>query len=123
MILTSDVDRVQVNANGRKSHLNTKKNIQIYLKETGLTAAALARQIGVPKATLSSWLAGTRPSNVLHLKAVADAMNVSVDTLIFGDVNAPDRLSANSPSDWLTVGENGEFSGVFEIRLKPLSKK
>lgn len=102
--------------------MNTKKNIHEYLTKTGLTAAALARKAGIPKATLSSWLVGTKPSNIDHLKAVAEVMNISLDKLIFGFYSENTITQSILPISLLAHDEEDEYVGMFEVRLKRVSK-
>lgn len=44
----------------------------------------LSRVSGVPKATLSDWIKGTSPRNLVQLKKVASAFKTSIDELCFG---------------------------------------
>ena len=109
--------------------MNVRKNLQTYLKANGLSAASLARRAMVPRATLSSWLAGTTPSNIQHLKAVADATGHTLDELIFGDLSGDrgrhdDRDQHEGMVPGLLIpGKDGTYVGLFEVRLRPVKRQ
>ena len=57
--------------------------IQSLCEKQGLSLTKLAKDSGVPKATLHSWTTGTNP-NVEQLKKVAKTLQVSIHKLAFG---------------------------------------
>jgi len=62
-----------------------KRQLKTFLHERKLTAAEVARRTGVPKQTLSDWLAGTQPRNIEYVRRVAEELNVTTTQLFFGD--------------------------------------
>ncbi len=98
--------------------MNFKNQLRHYLKARGLTASALARQAGVPKQSISDWLGGTAPRRVDHLKKVADALEVSLDHLCFGngDVDAPPTTDLGG-----LIGDHW-VGGLFEVRLRRVKR-
>lgn len=66
-------------------------NLSFQLKKmidlTGLTVSELSRQSGVPKQTITDWLAGTEPRRISQVKKVANLLGVTVDELVFGGVD------------------------------------
>lgn len=68
--------------------LKLKKQLEHLLKAHDITASELARRSGVPKQSISDWLAGVSPSSVERLKRVASVFGVSVDALCFGEEGA-----------------------------------
>lgn len=64
--------------------LNLKGQLNFYLKSYGWTPAELARRSGAPKQSISDWMAGTPPRNLVLLKKVADTLQTTVDNLLFG---------------------------------------
>jgi len=99
--------------------MNLKKQLKFYIEKQDITAAQLARKANVPKQSLSGWLAGSNPRDVKQVKRVADALNTSLDNLLFGEgVDAqsqkPVDLGALIGDDW--------FSGVFEMKIRRVRK-
>lgn len=87
-----------------------RKHLKFYIQSRSLSAAAISRKTGVPKQTISDWLAGTRPRHMEDVKRVADVLGVSILTLFFGSENIqPDKthealvgwqaLQRSSPSE------------------------
>ena len=75
-----------------------RKNLKLYVHSSGLSAAAISRKTGVPKQTISDWLAGTRPRHMEDVKLVADLLGVSILTLFFGSENIkPDKSPGKTP--------------------------
>lgn len=89
-----------------------RKVLERRLKETGMTAAQLARRTGVAKQVLSDWLAGAAPRNLTQLKAVAVELRVSVDELCFGPSATPSR------SDELHVTPFFAQEGHYEVSIR-----
>ncbi len=54
-------------------------------KKRRITLSELARRAGVPKQTLHNWTLGRRSVNPDQLKKVAQALEVSVHYLLYGD--------------------------------------
>jgi len=70
--------------------LQLKKQLKSLLNARTLTAAQLARRSGVPKQTISNWLAGVPPSGIKQLCQIAVSLNVSLDELCFGKQKKPE---------------------------------
>lgn len=95
------------------------KQLRELMKVSGLTAAELSRRCGVPKASLSDWLAGSNPRDLRAVKRVADLFNVSVDRLVFGDLEVPKERVA--PVEDL-FADGAWVSGLFEVKLRRIKR-
>ena len=95
-----------------------RQQLRAILKEQDFTAAQLARKSGLPRQTISDWLAGSPPRDIRQIKKVADALKVSVDFLCFGDELADKDDGASLDS---LLGD-GWLSGIFEVRLRRVKK-
>jgi len=91
--------------------MNLKQQLRLYIKKRGFTAAQLSRLSGVPKQSISDWLAGANPRNIDQVKKVADALCVSLEHLCFGtDDSVTADSMAESKSEWT--------EGIFEIKFR-----
>lgn len=90
------------------------------LKQRGLTSAALAKLAAVPKTTVSDYLAGREPRKMEHIKKLAEALDVTVDNLLFGTPIAAKEPTTVELED--LIG-SGWLSGQFEIRLRRINRK
>lgn len=113
--MTYPVDSIQ--AQGKtgpnKLHMNLKAQLRALLALRGMTPAELARKAGVSKQVISLWQGGAKPKNVEQVKAVADALSVSVDCLLFGEGDERENkvgLDALLGDEWV--------SGAFEIKIR-----
>jgi len=117
--MASPVDSSQLppasNPNIRVMSLNLKKQLKALLSHRGMTAAELSRKSGVSKQVLSLWLAGAKPKNIEQVKAVADALGVSLDCLLFGD--GDEREEKNITGLDALLGDEW-ISGAFEIKIR-----
>jgi transcriptional regulator with XRE-family HTH domain len=113
--MASPVDSLQATPKGNpiKGEMNLKAQLRLLLDLRGMTPTELARKSGVSKQVISLWQSGAKPKNVEQVKAVADALSVSVDCLLFG--NGDERgnnvgLDALLGDEWI--------SGAFEIKIR-----
>jgi hypothetical protein len=72
----------------------------------------LSRISGVPKQSLSDWLAGSSPRDIRTVKRVADALDVSLDHLVFGDGVVKGALDFEGDNPWM--------SGVYEVKFRKI---
>lgn len=92
--------------------MNFKKQLSFYLDRKGIAASHLAKAVGVPKQSVSDWLAGSNPRGIKQVKKVADYFETSIDHLMFG-VGGEKRSQGSidfDSEDWI--------SGVFEVKLR-----
>jgi transcriptional regulator with XRE-family HTH domain len=103
--------------------MNLKKQLSAYLKAKNISASELSRITGIPKQSISDWLAGSNPRDIRLVKKVADVFSVSIDHLFFGDgvvervENAalrPIEIHSDSDGEWIT--------GVFEGKFRRIDK-
>jgi transcriptional regulator with XRE-family HTH domain len=64
--------------------MNLQYQLELYLKEYGITASQLSRLTEVPKQTLSNWLGGEKPRDIRQVKIISDYFGTTVDHLCFG---------------------------------------
>lgn len=83
------------------------------LKQKNLSIASLSRLSSVPTQTIHNWLAGVEPRSVVQIKAVANALDVDLDYLCFGEISP--SLNQNKIYDELSVG-------VYEVVLRKPQK-
>ena len=99
--------------------MNLKKQLETLLDSQAMTAAQLSRRSGVPKQVLSDWLKNKSPRNLDHIKRVADALDVSVDLLLFGE--GADYEKTQTSDLGALVGDQW-FGGLFEVRLRRVTR-
>ena len=102
-------------AKPKKHTMNLKKQLSLYLDSKKITATQLSKMSGVSKQTLSLWLSGSNPKHIEHVKQVADALETTVDHLVFGQgIEKPDvsRLLLDNffGDKWI--------SGLFEVKIR-----
>jgi transcriptional regulator with XRE-family HTH domain len=95
------------------------KNLKAILKTQGLTSSSLSRACGIPNTTLSNWLSGQPPKNVLQLKTVAEFFDLTIEELTFGE--KPKQLS--EPKSILKEFVEDEiYAGKYEVVLRRIKK-
>lgn len=66
-------------------------NLRLFRKERGWTQQQLADKLGISYMSISNYERGIRTPDYETLEAIADYLNVSIDTL-FGKDETPDEL-------------------------------
>ncbi len=98
------------------NEMNLKAQLRSLLRANGMTAADLSRATGIPKQSISDWLAGVAPRDLRRLKKVAGVFGVTVDELVFGEF---DGSSNQKMFDFATtVDDDGWITGLYEIRFR-----
>lgn len=69
-------------------------------KKTGLSQAALAAQLHVIRQTISNWESGRSMPDLESLKLLAEALNVPIEQLIYGDVSPKHSKIRTSVGAW-----------------------
>ena len=59
--------------------------MKICREELGLTQQELAQIVGLSQETISQYEIGSRTPNIITAKKIADALNVSLDNIFFGN--------------------------------------
>ncbi len=125
----------QAAAKSKEYVMNLRQQLKLELERRGWTATRLARTAGIPKQSLSGWMAGNRPRNLDQLKKVADVLDLDLEELLFGagDPDSPPRTpivpagahpvraeveQALELLRGLRVGRDGWLEGTLEIRIK-----
>lgn len=99
--------------------MNLKNQLRFLLDHRGMSAADLSRKAEVSKQVISLWLSGAKPRNVDQIKKVADALDVTVDHLLFGD--GEDR-EAEKITAFDTLTGDGWVGGIFEVKFRRVKK-
>lgn len=99
--------------------MKLRETLQRHLKESGITASALASKAGVPKATLLGWLAGKAPRDLNQLRSVARSIGTSIDALVFDDDDAASPASISG----FYRDRDGWHTGLVELRFRHLGNK
>lgn len=92
--------------------MKLKSNLRLQIEKHGITATQLSKRSGVSKQVLSTWLNGASPRKIEHVKRVAEALNLSIDELCFGDIIPVSVKDLSSTDEWM--------SGVFEVKFRRL---
>ncbi len=100
--------------------LNLKNQLRFFLDRREMTAAQLARKAGVPKQSLSGWLAGNNPRDVRQVKRVADTLETTVDHLMFGSGRGSGQ---EKPTELEALLGDGWVSGLFEVKFRRVRRK
>lgn len=91
--------------------MNLKKQLDLFLKTSGMPATELARRSGVSRKTLQNWMVGQTPRDFDQVKAVCDVIGCSLDTLIYGE-------GFQKNPDQKIFDEGTWLSGVFEVKVR-----
>lgn len=94
--------------------LKIKFVLKELMKLKGETLSSLAEITGVPKSTISEWLANRAP-NPVQASKVAEALGVSLHQLLFGHEDPQEALQKIMKEDF--------FNGTFEINIKRIKIK
>lgn len=87
------------------------QNLKRLLEGRGLSAKSLAKEIGVPPSTISSYLAGKKATySPEHLAAISQYFEVTVDYLLFG--KGLDVPSLN------TIQTEDIFEGWLKVKIE-----
>ncbi|QDK37199.1 helix-turn-helix domain-containing protein [Bdellovibrio sp. NC01] len=91
--------------------LKLHETIPALLKKRGMTLRALAKASKVPPSNISGWaVPGAKPKDILQVAAVAEALEVSLNFLLFGKPEKKIDLD-ELPSEVVV-------SGVYRLRLE-----
>lgn len=66
--------------------MNLKKQLELLLEKYDINASQLSRKTGVPRQTIANWLSAQKPKNVDQLKLVADHFGITIDELLYGEL-------------------------------------
>lgn len=66
------------------------ETLSFLLEERGETATSVSRATGVPRSTISSWLAGRNARDLHQVRKVARYLGTSFEFLVFGEVERCD---------------------------------
>ena len=89
--------------------MDLANQLQIKCKARGWTISILARQSGVPQATLHGWTTGRSVKNIDDLKKVSIVLQTSIHMLFYGE---PD------PMEIQTIDIRKFFSGEIKLILQ-----
>lgn len=87
--------------------------LPVLLREKKITAKVLSQKTGVSQSTISTWgLPKAKPRNIDDVAMVAEFLDVSLNYLLFGEVDKPSDLEQ----------AQGEvvLSGVYRLKLEKL---
>lgn len=91
--------------------LKLHETIPALLKKRGMTLRKLAKLAKVPASNISGWaVPGSKPKDILQVSAVADALGVSLNFLLFGKPDKKINLD-ELPTEVV-------MSGVYKLKLE-----
>lgn len=99
--------------------MKLKAQLQHYLQIRDMTPTELARKSGTSKQVIASWLNGAEPKKFAQVKAVATALNVSIDNLLYGNGS---ETEAQKTIELESLLSDSWLSGVFEIKMRRLKR-
>lgn len=101
-----------------------KLRLAYFMDQRRVSAAELARRTGVPKQTISDWLAGASPRSISQLAKVAEALGINLDELCDSGLGTPRRpASRSAKATKLSSGAPIEVCGYLDptrLSLLPL---
>lgn len=99
------------------------KILRARLKQAGIGVPTLAKRSKIPRQTISNWLAGQKPKNIEHVKAVADYFSMTVDELCFGvEAGLPGARARARSATKLEEHLDDIRAGVFEVVLRRVDR-
>jgi transcriptional regulator with XRE-family HTH domain len=99
--------------------LTLKSQLRLFLEMADITLAELSRRAKVPKSSLSDWLNGSSPRNILHVRAVSKVLGTSIDVLMFGQGFRPEKAEEIQLDE--LIGDKW-VSGLFEVKLRRVKR-
>jgi transcriptional regulator with XRE-family HTH domain len=100
-----------------KSSMKLKENLKILIEQKGISAVQLAKLANVRKQRISDWLAGANPKDFDQVRAIAQALGVSLDTLLFGSIHGQDPVDSRLQA----IPHDTEI--VFKVTVQRLKDK
>lgn len=97
------------------------KNLNRLLSERGIPHRVAAQMIGISQSTLADWSAGSAPSDLTKVAALARALGVSFSYLCLGIEDHPNRDEIDIAD--LYEEEPVSFDGLFKIKAVRLTRK
>ncbi len=91
------------------------ENILSLCKEKGISLAQLSKMTGVAKTNLHAWTTGRKTLDLMQLKKVSTALQVSVHELVYGE---PDPFDAKSETLLKEI-----FSGDVRVTLHRIERR
>ena len=84
----------------KMDNVQTGKLIAELRKKQGLTQQQLADKLILSNKTISKWESGNGSPDISNLPVLADALGISVDELLRGELNKPEAdTNPNAPKD------------------------
>lgn len=94
--------------------LKIKTTLKRLMSEKSETLLSLSKSTGVPKSTISEWMANRTP-NPVQASKIARHLGVSLHFLLFGEEDPQETIQQILKEDF--------FSGTFEINVKRIKRK
>lgn len=76
--------------------LHFSNNLTTLMKRDKLTLNSLSDKAGIPLSTLAEWRTGRQPRDLIKLKKLSLALNVSIDDLLFRSILQSDTSSKDT---------------------------
>ena len=97
--------------------LKLATSLRKLIAQRDMSVAGISRKSNVPKTNIQGWLDGASP-NIVQLAKVAQALNVSIEALAFGD------LANNGQFRDVEVHSSLEIpSGTYEVSIRRVLEK
>jgi transcriptional regulator with XRE-family HTH domain len=100
-----------------KKAMKLKENLKLIMEQREVSTTQLSRLANVRKQRISDWLGGVRPRDFDQVRAVALALEVTLEALLF-DSASPDSSDKPGPESLATDAEM-----VFEVTVKRIRGK
>ena len=100
----------------RLRKIRIQETLPLLLKSKRITLRGLARRTGISVSTLAGWISeNSNPSNLKQVSIVADALEVSLDYLVYGEREIELDLKQTRGDVIL--------DGIYRLRLERLDTK
>lgn len=87
--------------------------LRAFLKKKRVSLSLVSRETGISYSTLHTWLENRNPRDIVKVKKLADYFGVSLDELLFGDVDM-----AISRANAVELPDASLFLGTFEVTVR-----
>lgn len=103
-------------------NIQTGRLIAELRKQQGLTQQQLADKLNLSNKTVSKWESGSGSPDISNLPVLADALGISVDELLKGELNSPKpvldyKLPENCPAEKEITPEQKKERAIVVLSL------
>ena len=98
--------------------MNLSEKIAIIRKARKYSQEEVGEKVGVSRQTVSSWEKGEFEPTLDSIRAIAQVLNVSFDTLLDDSIDLADEHSLNRALKHLDEGTKNKINNSFRYRIR-----